>query len=116
MPGRRFLLDTFFVQALLNARDTHHQQASALLPEITSAAEVVVTEAVLIEIGDALSGALRQLAAAFIRRCYTETNITVVSIDPPLLGRALELYESRSDKAWGLTDCISFVVMREHAL
>lgn len=30
--------------------------------------------------------------------------------------QALTLYQSRSDKTWGLTDCISFVVMQQHNL
>lgn len=116
MSGTRLFLDTFFVQALLNVKDAHHERASALLPKVEEAVEVVVTEAVLTEIGNALSGTGRQLAAAFIRRCYAEPNITVVSVDTSLLLRALELYESRSDKEWGLTDCISFVVMRERGV
>ena len=40
----------------------------------------------------------------------------VVNVDTPLLTRALQLYRDRSDKAWGLTDCISFVVMQEQGL
>ena len=30
--------------------------------------------------------------------------------------RALALYRDRADKTWGMTDCISFVVMRDHNL
>jgi predicted nucleic acid-binding protein len=30
--------------------------------------------------------------------------------------RALTLYEARKDKQWGLTDCISFVVMKEQGV
>ena len=30
--------------------------------------------------------------------------------------RGLQLYENRADKAWGLTDCLSFVVMQEQGL
>jgi predicted nucleic acid-binding protein len=30
--------------------------------------------------------------------------------------QALVLYQSHSDKNWGLIDCISFVVMRQHNL
>ncbi len=33
-----------------------------------------------------------------------------------LYGRALQLYRTRPDKAWGLTDCVSFVVMQDRAL
>ena len=30
--------------------------------------------------------------------------------------KALALYKSRPDKSWGLTDCFSFVVMKEERL
>ncbi len=118
MPGARLFLDTYYVQALLNPRDPHHERAVALLPQVRRAAEVVITEAVFAEVGNALSGApqLRQLAAAFIRRCYTEANMFVVSVDTLLFTRALELFERHADKGWGLTDCISFVVMRDRGL
>ncbi|MCP4699009.1 MAG: type II toxin-antitoxin system VapC family toxin [Gammaproteobacteria bacterium] len=40
----------------------------------------------------------------------------VVSVDTVLFHKALTLYRERGDKDWGLTDCISFVVMREQEL
>ena len=113
MTGTRLFLDTFFVQALLNAADSYHERAKLFLPHVASAAEVVITEAVLIEIGNALSVRLRVPAAVFIQRCYTTLNITVVPVDTRLFLRAVALFESRSDKTWGLTDCVSFVVMRD---
>jgi uncharacterized protein len=113
MRGRRLFLDTFFVQALLNPKDAYHQAATSLLPQVEAAEEVVVTEAVLTEIGNALSGNLRSFAIEFIRRCYAEANITVVPVDTALLLRAVDFYARHGDKGWGLTDCISFVVMRE---
>ena len=33
-----------------------------------------------------------------------------------LLKRAVEYYRLHADKPWGLTDCISFVVMRDQGL
>jgi len=42
--------------------------------------------------------------------------MSVVSVDTTLLTRALDLFESRADKEWGLTDCISFVVMGDRGL
>jgi predicted nucleic acid-binding protein len=116
MSTEGLLLDTVYVQALLNYRDQHHARALRFAPRVRSATGVWVTEAVLIEIGDALSGSNRAGAAAFIDSCYRTPNITVVPVDTPLLGRALRLYESHTDKEWGLTDCVSFVVMRDQQL
>lgn len=116
MPDGRVFLDTAFVQALLNVNDAFHERAAALLPQVVDATEVVVTEAVLAEIGNALSGTLRNGAAAFIRRCYAAANITVVPVSTSLFLQGLALYESRGHKTWGLTDCISFVVMGERNL
>lgn len=58
----------------------------------------------------------RVLAARFVRSCYAAANVLVVSVDTPLLLRALALYEARPDKQWGLTDCISFIVMQDNNL
>jgi len=32
------------------------------------------------------------------------------------MDKALALYKERTDKAWGLVDCFSFVVMKERRL
>lgn len=116
MAERRVLLDTVFIQALLNRRDQYHGQARALLPQIREAQEVWVTEAVLVEVGNALSAFNREAVARFIHQCYRTPNINVVSVDTTLLKEALALYADRPDKQWGLTDCISFVVMRQRDL
>lgn len=116
MSGERLLLDTVFVQALLNRRDQYHDRAMAMLPRVRDAAEVWVTEAVLIEVGNALSTYNRAAAVQFIEQCYHTANMHVVNVDTPLLLGALELYHTRLDKSWGLTDCISFVVMRKQGL
>lgn len=113
MSGDRLLLDTVFIQALLNNRDQYHARARAFLPQVRAATEVWVTEAILVEVGNALSNFNRAAAAQFIEQCYHTHNMHVVGIDTPLLARALQLYRDRPDKAWELTDCISFVVMQE---
>ena len=55
MNQERLFLDTVFIQALLNKNYQYHTQAKALLPRVKNAVEVWVTEAVLIEVGNALS-------------------------------------------------------------
>lgn len=116
MSTERLLLDTVFIQALLNKRDQYHTQARSFLPRVRAAAEVWVTEAVLTEVGNALSVYDRTGAVAFIRQCYQTANMRVVSVDTPLFVQALDLYQARPDKGWGLTDCISFVVMQQQGL
>lgn len=116
MSAERFLLDTVYIQALLNQRDQYHGPAKAFLPRVRSAAEVWVPEAVLVEVGNALSAFDRITASIFIGHCYQTANMRVVTIDTALLHEALTLYGARTDKMWGLTDCISFVVMQQHNL
>ncbi|HMV87287.1 MAG TPA: PIN domain-containing protein [Blastocatellia bacterium] len=116
MSKERLLIDTVFVQALFNQRDQYHAKAGVLLPRVRNASEVWITEAILVEVGNALSAFNRQAAVQFIEQCYRTDNLRVVSVDSALLDRALSLYDARPDKTWGLTDCISFVVMHEHGL
>ena len=116
MNLERFFLDTAYVQALVNPRDRYHDVAQSLFPRVRVASEVWVTEAVLVEIGNALARTRRKEAAAFIHRCYATANIIVVPVDTVLLRRALDLYHNRPDKDWGLTDCLSFIVMQDHTL
>jgi uncharacterized protein len=115
-PLGRVFLDTAFVLALLNRRDELHSAARHQLPLIRQAREVWTTEAVLVEIGNALARGNRQGAIQFIESCYSTPNIHVVSVDANLFVRACDLYAARPDKTWGLTDCISFVVMGDHGV
>lgn len=116
MTGERILLDTAYVQALLSKRDGYHLAATRLFPRIQRAREVVVTEAVLTEIGNALSSIDRSAATRFIRSCYEHGNIVVVPVDTVLFRKGLDRYAERDDKEWGITDCISFVVMEQRSL
>ncbi len=116
MKPARLFLDTTFVQVLLNKNDQYHVIAKSRLTELRTATEVWTTEAILIEIGNALSATQREAAVRFINRCYATPNTHVVSVDTALLKRASSLYRERADKEWGLTDCISFVVMADQDL
>ena len=116
MNGTPLFMDTAYVLALLNPNDAHHQQARAFLPRIHGAPELWTTEAILVEIGNALARSDRSAAVAFINSCYVTPNVNVVIVDRALMDSAVDLYRSREDKEWGLTDCISFIVMRGHGL
>jgi predicted nucleic acid-binding protein len=112
----RLFVDTAYVIALLNPRDAYHKKAKELLPQLRTAHEVWITEAILIEVGNSLACANRIAAVSFINSCYVTANVKVVSIDKALFHRAIEFYYVHKVKEWGLTDCISFIVMKDHDL
>lgn len=116
MNEKRLFLDTVFIQALLNKQDDYHARAVEMLPLVRGAREVHVTEAVLMEVGNALSSFDRKRVANFIGELYRTNNTRVISIDRELFKSGLTLYESRLDKTWGLVDCISFRVMERQGL
>jgi predicted nucleic acid-binding protein len=77
-------------------------KAKDFLPLVETAAEVVITEAVLIEVGNLLhSVQQRQRAAEFIDACYGTPNVTIVSVDTELLRKAVDFYRLHKDKKLG---------------
>ncbi|GAB4455867.1 MAG: PIN domain-containing protein [Armatimonadaceae bacterium] len=113
---RKILLDTAYIQAIVNRNDEYHQVALQLFPQISSAQEVWITEAVLIESANSLSRIIWEGIYSFIKAVYTEPNVYIVSVSSELLSQSLDLYANRLDKTWSLTDCLSFLVMQEQGL
>src|ERR1700716_3590745 len=98
MSGERLLLDSTFIAGLINSRDQFHLKAKGFLPLVETAAEVVITEAVLVEVGNPLhSPPHRQQAGEFIGACYETNNVTIVSVDSDLLHRALAFDNDGND-------------------
>ena len=106
--------DTFFFLALLNERDAAHTKAI----QFDATARLLVTTAwVLTELGDALSAPENR--PAFLQLLETLQNspdARIVGPAPELFERGLELFRQRTDKEWSLTDCISFVAMKDERI
>lgn len=111
-------LDTSFAIALAAASDQHHRRALELSQQIQSSrVRLITTRAVILEIGNALSKQRHRAAAVVLLRAMaTDPLIEIVPLTDALFARALELFEQRPDKEWGLTDCISFVVMNDQGI
>ena len=58
----------------------------------------------------------RGVAAEGYRRAHADARIEVVPFQPELIDSAMQLYRTRPDKNWSLTDCLSFVVMERRHL
>ncbi len=108
-------LDTSYILALVNTHDEFHHQALNLADQVND--KLMTTEAILIEIGNALAKLQwRELAIDTLNDLRDDENMDVIPVSFDLFSKAFALYASRMDKEWGLTDCISFVVMKEYKL
>lgn len=79
-------------------------------------ARLVTTESVLIEALNFLCNhgpLLRKIVSSFVRDVLENVEFEVLSNTETTLLDGLELYESRPDKGYSLTDCISMNVCRE---
>ena len=112
---RPFFADTSYFLALLNETDPHHAAASEIGGEWLG--RLVVTEYVLVELGNALSrGNARKLFPPLVRDCWKSPQTRLVEASTRLFQLGVQLYASRHDKNWSFVDCISFIVMKEHRL
>src|SRR3989304_2137672 len=108
--------DTSAWVALAVPGDRNGPKAKRLQAEVTRGAfgAIVTTSFVLDE---AAAFGRRETdtesAGRLLRSILASGAITTVWIDPGHFGSALELFQSHRDKAWSLTDCTSFVVMRD---
>ncbi|MGE0544908.1 MAG: type II toxin-antitoxin system VapC family toxin [Dehalococcoidia bacterium] len=109
------LIDAGHWIALLNESDEYHDRAIALSQSLTG--RFVTTDAVLIEVGNAMARIRwRQQVADLIEDLVSTPTIEVISVTRGLFERSLQFFRSRQDKEWGLTDCISFVVMTDRGI
>ena len=118
MAGDWLFIDTAFVYAVINPRDQWHGQAVEWQRKIEAEKpSLLTTEFILAEIADGLSAVnFRQAAAQAIHILQENPYVRIVPASSELFFQALNLYEQRQDKNWGLTDCTSFVVMTENNL
>ncbi|MBI2877026.1 MAG: type II toxin-antitoxin system VapC family toxin [Candidatus Tectomicrobia bacterium] len=111
-------LDTAYVNALINTRDQWHEAAVRWERKLAaSRRRLITTEFFLVEIADGLAAIrFRTQAVRLITALQTSPLIEIIPASSHLFIDALKLYQSRTDKDWGLTDCASFVVMNNRAL
>ena len=102
----------FYFVARLNRRDQHHQRALQFSRDFR--ARLLTSDWVLMEVADALAESeCRARVRDFILHLRGSAACEIVPASRELLDRALDLYHQHADKGWTLTDCVSFVIMRE---
>ncbi len=107
--------DTSYFLALLIPADVSHASARRWAEQ--NRAPITTSEYVVVEVGNYLSPApTRSLFSGFLKALRSDGRVSVVPASSDLLDRGAELYRSRSDKGWSLTDSISFVIMLDQGI
>jgi hypothetical protein len=116
-PNTAFI-DTSYLIALINPRDKYHLTALRVTEALAESRTLLITtEVILIEALDGLAQlATRRLALRLMHEFEDNSEIDIIPLKTSLLERAIALYLDRMDKEWGLTDCISFVVMQQRGI
>src|ERR1044072_1460846 len=110
--------DTLYWIALINARDQWHERA--ILSKTTLAeSSLVTTDSVLMEVANFFAeygDVMRRKVTLAIHAILIEDQVEVVSGNRQTFIDGLTMYESRSDKGYSLTDCISMNVMKKRGI
>lgn len=111
-------LDAAYAIALSCPADQFHAAAIALAEDLeVNGARLITTSAVLLEIGNALAKLQhRRAAAQLLAALCADPTVEIVPLSDQLFDLAMKLFSERQDKEWGLTDCLSFVVMSERGI
>ena len=95
-----------------------HKPAKSIFAECHQAnAHFLTTELIFVEFLNSLSAVkYRHQATILVDKLRVSQQITVIQIDSFTFDTAYELYRTRLDKGWSLTDCASFIVMKDRQI
>jgi len=108
-------LDASFFMALVSPRD--ELQRLAIRWRKVLRGPFVTTEFVLLELADGLAKHRKvDIATIMIDSLRDDPILEIVPVNSEWIAQGYSLYRQRGDKTWGLTDCISFCLMRERGI
>jgi len=99
---RKIFLDTAYLQALVDTRDSLHQSSVAITDELDIFLSVT-SEMVLTELLNALSGRggyLRDAALDIVDKLHQDSSVEIIPQTSQLFAEALLFYRQRRDKSY----------------
>jgi len=109
------LLDTGYFIALFTPQDELHERAVAWSLHLNE--PLLVTEYVLVECVNSFSKPKdRSAAHALVEHVRSDPLCEVIEASLDLFEAGLRLHRERLDKEWSLTDCVSFVLMKDRSI
>jgi predicted nucleic acid-binding protein len=111
------IVDTGYWIALFDSRDTNHAIAKRNLKILLQNYRLYLTDFIVFETITYLSCSVgrHDLAVRFLEKTK-ESVLMIVPVDEPVKNEAVELFKKYHDKALSVTDCASFVIMKERGI
>lgn len=99
----------------MNKDDALHGQAVQVREQLWQEKHrLVTTDFVFLEVADALASLkFRAVTVAYIDRLRQSAALELIPVSEALFEQGWHLYKQRPDQTWGLTDCVSFVFMKQ---
>ena len=108
-------IDTFALVAFIDRRDSHHGKVVDYFKSYS--ARLLMTEWIVLETLDSLTAPrVRGESLRIIDAMRSDPDLEIVPFDGPIYRESTDLYRTRPDKSWSLTDCTSFIVMEQRKL
>lgn len=107
--------DAYYFFALLSPRDEAHDSVTRFNATLRN--PIVTSAWVLVEVADGLAGTpSRALFRRLLGDLRADSRVTILEPSAAIFEAGVSLYDRRKDKAWSLTDCTSFEIMRQHGI
>ncbi len=90
-----------------------------MLASTLKGVQIITSDWVLVEVLNGFSGSgphLRSIAANAVSSLMEIPGIVVEARTDNIFTNALTLYRDRADKEWSMTDCSSFLIMRDRRI
>ncbi len=105
--------DTFYWIALTNPADAAHERANEFTNDLVTTEEVLTEYLNYFCTGPAH---LRRKAALIVEAVFQDPTVRLIPQSNASFRAGFALYQSRPDKGYSLTDCISMETMRREGL
>lgn len=114
----KVFIDTSAFLALLNKNDKFHLNAKDIRNKLVGEKYLfITTEQIVIEVANSFSKLrFRSAAVKLINLLINSADVEIVWTNEEIFTKAFDLYNKVKDKEWGLTDCISFIVMKNEKI
>lgn len=112
---KTIFVDTSYWIASLHEKDDLHDRAIAIEKKLTGT-QLITSELVLNEVLNDFSKSgryFRKIAANLVYTLRRRNNVKIVPLTSAQFSAALYIYETFIDKEWSLTDCASYLIMKE---